>query len=188
MTFKLINASHPPHFIMSTAVFTFLSNNLTADTWALVADPSNNDLLKAYKMAFASVVVTKVVVTLNVAKEDNLVIRYGLFRSLAGVPTDLTGLCKVPFLQTVISDSDTARSHCTVFHPGDAPAEMDGRSHVAVPGLEWDLRQTAIRSGHPHVILGLERTGGIGAASGTAVVANAQIEYHVTLGGIGAGY
>jgi len=167
-------------------VFTFASDILKSDSFALVADPSNNEFLKFFKASHDSVVVTKVVVTANLNKNDDFQVRFGLFRSLAAAPTDRAGVVKIPYLHTLTSDSRTAKSHTVVFHPG-GPLADENRMVVAVPGLEWDLKQTAIRAGHPHVILAAEQTATTKA--GAAVnVGSLQIEYHVTLGGVGPGY
>jgi len=168
-------------------VFVLASETLKSDSYALVVDPSNNEFLKMYKASFDSVVVTKVVITANLAKLDNFVVRFGLFRSLAAAPTDKFGVTRIPYLHTLTTDTRTAKSHTIVCTPGAAAGD-ENRTSIMVPGLEWDLKQTAIRAGHPHVILAAETIGSSSTSNAAVAIGSLQIEYHVTLGGTGPGY
>jgi len=175
-------------FNMSTAVFRVTSNNIGTGTWAETTDPSNNVLLQSFKAAFNSVLVTKVVVTANLTQIDDYVVRFGLFRSLAGTPVNHAAIMQVPFLHEVSCDSRTAKSHTVVFHPANSPIGDENRLTVGVPGLEWDLKQTAIRSGHPHTIICVDRSMIATPPTQPAVVGSLSVEYHVQLSEAGPGY
>jgi len=173
---------------MSQAVFRITSNNISSNTWAEVTDPGNNLLLQSFKAAFNSVVVTKVVITANITEAADYVVRFGLFRSLAATPTNRAGISGIPFLHEVTTDSQSGRSHTVVFHPADSPAGDENRLSIGVPGLEWDLKQTAIRSGHPLTIIAVDRSMVAAAPAQPTVIGSLSVEYHVRLSEAGPGY
>jgi len=163
---------------MSSTIFTFCSDVVSIgknqNYAALIVNPENNEMLRVFKASHDTVVVDKIVMHFSVTQGSNILLRYGLFRSLAAPPADFSALGRVPFLETNSMDSTTGKTMTATFTP------------TGVPGLEWDLKQTAIRSGHPHVILAAYSIAG--EIEKGKYIGSAQIEYHVTLSGNGPGY
>jgi len=177
-----------PQPIMSFNVFVEPLFSLDSDSFGECTDPTNNPSLSAWRMTYNEIVVVKIIMKVKVYAGADRNIRFGLMRSLAAPPTTSASVSRIPYLHDVSSDTRTARTYTVVFHPSGSDLAEGNKITVGVPGLEWDLKQTAIRAGHPHTcILYDDATAGTVAAPATTI-ADGIVEYHCQLGGIGPGY
>lgn len=137
---------------------------------------SNHASLAAYKAAFQTVTITQVKVTVHLRLRSDVSVKFGLFRSLAAAPANRDEAVSVPLMQYAVTDSRTATSHSATFTP------------ATTPGLEWDLSQTAIRAGHPDVVLFNLDSVQNNAPNAADQIGTIFAEYTLELGGLGTGY
>jgi len=126
-----------------------------------------------FRQYFASVEVERVEIEWFVRAGNSRRISVGLLPSNANVPTEAVDVLRYPGLSLIISDTRTATGGVLTF------------SRSNVHGVEWDLAQEAIRSGHPIAFIGW--TGTLVEQNVSTSVASAAVRVHLRVGGAASG-